>query len=184
MPKSLFKNGVYVGPETFEGVLRPESTDPVVSLGNLKRVRGSIDFRNYGHLRDLGKLEVVNGYMDVEGNQLTTLGNLTLVKGGYLDVSNNHALHSLGKLMRVVGTLYIRGTAITSLGDLEVVVGTESYPSSAIIGPDYSTYSLQELQEILEMLRSVPVGELSSYLYDPKYAHPLFQYALRDNENI
>ena len=111
-------DGLYVGPEVWEGDLYLRNTD-IQSLGKLKVVSGDVVAEGVSTLCDLGCLKEV-GYLDIRGTSIASLGILKKVKG-YLRAVGVSTLCDLGCLEEVDRYLDIRGTSINSLGSLTKV---------------------------------------------------------------
>jgi len=116
-------DGVYKGPEVFEGYL---------------------DLRN-SQVTDLGCLKEVGRSLYLQGTQITSLGNLKSV-GGYLDLSGTK-VKDLGNLKSVGGNLYLGDSQIKDLGDLKSVVGYLFLPDSTNI-KDFKSYK-EEAEDFL-----------------------------------
>ena len=213
------ENGVYVGPEVWEGDLDLRNNTEIKSLGKLKVVAGGLNAKGVSALCDLGCLEEVGGYigvvsadLDIRGTSVQSLGSLKKVRG-YLDAEGVSTLRDLGCLGEVGGYTDIRGTNVRSLGSLKnvgVSLDAERVSTLCDLGclgevgrwldiRGTSVRSLGSLEKVgtffkldgsssrvpyedflkdLEALRNTPAEELSTYLYDPKYSHPLYQEAL------
>jgi hypothetical protein len=90
-------------------------------LGKLEKVNGYLDLKNTS-IKSLGKLKEVNGYLDLKNTSIKSLGNLEKVNG-YLDLANT-PIKDLGNLKYVGRNLYLDNTPIKSLGNLEKVTGS------------------------------------------------------------
>nr|MDA3879817.1 hypothetical protein [Prolixibacteraceae bacterium] len=89
-------------------------------LGKLEKVNGYLDLKNTS-IKSLGNLEKVNGYLDLANTPIKDLGNLKYVgRNLYLD---NTPIKSLGNLEKVTGSLWLENTPITDLGNLKEVGG-------------------------------------------------------------
>ena len=205
-------DGVYVGPEVWEGELDLHNNTDIQSLGKLKVVSGGVNAFGASALRDFGCLEEV-GYLDIKGTSIASLGSLKKVKGS-VDAEGSSVLSDLGCLEEVGECLYIGGTSVQSLGSLKKVKGhldaegvstlcdlgcleevgswldirgtsINSLGSLTKVGTFYKLEGsgdrvpYEDFLKELELLRSTPASELSMYLYDPKYRHPLHQEAVR-----
>ena len=162
-------DGLYVGPEVCTGNLDLRNTN-IQSLGKLKVVTGGVYAFGASALCDLGCLEEVGEHLHIRGTNLRSLGSLKKVKGS-LDAGGVHTLCDLGRL-EGVDYLDISGTSISSLGRLKKVGTFFKLDGSR----DFVTF--EDFLEELDLLRSIPASDLSMYLYDPKYSHPLYQEAL------
>ena len=204
-------DGVYVGPEVWEGKLGIIGTD-LKSLGKLKVVTGSMYAYGVSTLCDLGCLEEVGGSLYIRGTSVRSLGCLKKV-GSDLNALGVNTLYDLGCLEEVGRYLYITGTSVRSLNNLKKVGGgldaegvstlcdfgcleevdgyldirgtrVNSLGSLTKVGTFYKldgsggSVPYEDFLKELELLRSIPASELSMYLYDPRYTHPLHHEAL------
>ena len=144
--------GVYEGPKVFIGQLDLRF-DPVVSLGILEDVRGSLRVDGVGTLKDLGNLRSVGGDLDLMGTSIKSLGRLGAV-GGYLDIGKTD-VKSLGNLRSLYRDLYLSSDSkIFSLGKLANV----SPDTSMYIGDHKENY--QELsKKVSTFLKETPLED-------------------------
>ena len=99
--------------------------DPIISLGNLKKVYGhlSIDSK---FINDLGELNYVKTDFWYHEKTLKILCNLIKI-GGSMNLRYSN-IESLGELQRVGGDLSLRDTKIQDLGKLNYVGGNLYLP--------------------------------------------------------
>jgi len=115
-------DGVYTGPENWEGDLDLSTEDTLASLGCLKTVTDFLIIRDNKRITSLGSLQSVGGWLDLsQCTNLLTLGELESV-GGFLDLGACSGLSTLGKLKRVGEWLGLRDcTHLLSIGALDEV---------------------------------------------------------------
>lgn len=118
-------NGVYHGPEVWEGdLILKAHKDILTSLGCLREVGGflnlkgcslltslgqltktqDIDMQNCTSLKTLTPLKDIYGFLDLEGcSSLETLGSLESIHGwtGWVDLTNCTSIVSLGNLRKI-----------------------------------------------------------------------------------
>ncbi|MDA3879818.1 MAG: hypothetical protein PF436_05460 [Prolixibacteraceae bacterium] len=116
--------------EEKENILVPRNLDnrdekhkqKIYKLLQQKVYNGDLDLSNLPfELEDLGNLEKVNGYLDLDDTPIKSLGNLEKVTGSlWLE---NTLIKSLGNLKEVNGNLDLSNIFITDLGNLKEVGG-------------------------------------------------------------
>jgi hypothetical protein len=121
-------------------------------LGKLEKVNGYLDLTNTS-IKSLGKLEKVNGYLSLENTSIKSLGNLEKVIGSLHLV--NTPINSLGKLQYVKGNLDLTNTSIKSLGKLKEVNGYLDLCDTSI----KSLGNLEKVNDFLN-LRNTPITDL------------------------
>ena len=85
-----------------------------------KHIEGDLDLRDFPEeIEDLGNVETISGYLDLDNSKVASLGNLISV-GGYLDLINSKVT-SLGNLTSVGDTLWLNNSKVSSLGKLQKV---------------------------------------------------------------
>jgi hypothetical protein len=89
-------------------------------LGNLEKVNGYLDLENTS-IKSLGNLKEVSDYLYLYDVPIKSLGNLEKV-GDCLNLENT-PIESLGNLEEVGSNLWLRNTSIESLGNLKHVGG-------------------------------------------------------------
>jgi len=105
-----------------KGIFNLENSKILESLDNLEEVGNELVIRGCENLRDLGKLKYVHTISGLDDTMITDLGNLERV--GYIYNWEGGALkkiESLGKLKRVDRMLDLAQSKIKSLGNLEYV---------------------------------------------------------------
>jgi hypothetical protein len=170
-------NGVYKGSDVWVGDLDlQQHQGPLISLGPLKEVTGTLYLRGCSNLTSLGSLTKVGCALDIEGcTNLVSLGSLT--KAGVYSVTGGvylrdcTSLTSLGSLEEVGNWLGIAGcTNLISLGSLTKVRGRLSLSLKRQAVP------LQEVQEKIHYYSHLPLHEALNALHtDEVQEVPLYK---------
>ena len=171
MDYTFNSDGVYEGPTILRGSLMLTGAQNVVSLGCLEEVFGLV-LLDSSSITSLGNLRAVRGgYLQVSSTQLETLGPLENVDGGAV-INNCPNLRSLGSLECVSGDLYMNDTPLEDLGVLVKSGPIHLYRYSHTTG-------LRRLKKEIHKLKTLKAEDIPKYLYDPLYAHQLFQSSMR-----
>ena len=87
-----------------------------------KHIDGDLNLSGVPEITDLGNVETISGFLELNDSKVTSLGNLTSV-GGDLSLYNSKVA-SLGNLTSVGGELFLYNSNVTSLGNLKKVGGS------------------------------------------------------------
>ena len=175
--------------ETVLGDLIIVEDSPIVSLGNLLYVRGSVNVRGTCTIRSTGLLREVGGFLDISGSGVAEMPVLEKVHG-FIRANGSELLLAprlkhVGSYMNLAGCRVRDINSLRSCRRLYLAEDPEDYKRGALgilpydydylKDPDRIGMSMHEFRKVMKDLHRVDAPHVYAYLYDPRYAHSLFK---------